>query len=150
MSWTQSEGRPVAPLTAFRHRGEAVQTLDLFLRAWDECVELQVTPRDEWVGRTLLSLQGLDRYEIAIHDRGYMLGALILAADPWDVHVGPCMSVFANYVLPEFRNKGIAMWCMREALRITREANINVLAFTHRKGPWRYETIYRWINNGVA
>jgi len=136
----------VSQFTTFRHRGEAVQDLELFARAWDEFPELKVTPRQEWLGRTLLSLQGMDRWEIGVHDGVKSLGALVLAHDPWDAHVGPCMSVFAQYVLPKYRNTGIAQRCMRGALRVAKGAGVPVLAFTHRKGPWRYETIYRRLN----
>ena len=56
------------------------------------------------------------------------------------------MSVFAQYVLPEFRHQGVSARMMREALRIAKKSGVPVLAFTHRKGPWRYETIYRKVN----
>ena len=133
-------------LVKSRHPGEPVLNLDLFTRAWDECTELQVTAKDEWIGRSLLSLQGLDRFEIGVHNGDQIVGGICLAHDPWDAHVGPCMSVFAQYVLPEFRHQGVSARMMREALRIAKKSGVPVLAFTHRKGPWRYETIYRKVN----
>ena len=132
-------------LVTSRQPGEPVQNLDMFTRAWDECVELQVTPKQEWVGRALIALQGLERFEIGVQVRGNVVGGICLARDPWDVHVGPCMSVFAQYVLPEFRLQGVSARMMREAVRIAKQSGAPVLAFTHRKGPWRYETIYRRI-----
>ncbi len=133
-------------LTTFRHPGEGVQNFEMFSRAWDECVELQASPRDAWIGRSLQLLQGLARHEIGVHDQTKIVGGIVLAQDPWDVHVGPCLSVFAQYVLPEFRHKGVSARLMREALRIARLDGAKTLAFTHRKGPWRYETLYRRIN----
>lgn len=135
----------VSVLIASRRPGEPVQNLDMFTRAWDECTELQVTTKQEWVGRALLSLQGLDRTEIGVIVNGQTVGGICLAADPWDVHVGPCVSVFAQYVLPEFRLQGVSARMMRAAIRVARDSGANVLAFTHRKGPWRYETLYRRI-----
>ena len=118
----------------------------MFTRAWDECTELQVTPKHAWVGRALLALQGLDRFEIAAFNGEQVVGGIVIAPDPWDVHVGPCMSVFAQYVFPEFRQQGVSARLMRAAIRVAKESGAEVLAFTHRKGPWRYETIYRKVN----
>jgi len=101
----------------------------------------------EWIGRSLLMLQGLDRYEIGVlTPDGIPVGGLVLARDEWDAHVGSCMSVFAQYVIPEYRNKGVSVMLMREALKLTRASGESTLAFTHRKGPWRYETIYRRVH----
>lgn len=83
-------------LVTFRNPGEPVQNLDMFTRAWDECTELQVTTKDEWIGRSLLSLQGLGRFEIGVHNGDKIVGGICLAHDTWDAHVGPCMSVFAQ------------------------------------------------------
>lgn len=99
------------------------------------------------MGRALLALQEMDRYEIAAFIDGEVVGALVLAFDPWDVHVGPCMSVFAQYVLPEHRLSGVSPRLMREALRIAKRVGVSTLAYTHRVGPWRYETSYRSIKH---
>ncbi|HVH93240.1 MAG TPA: GNAT family N-acetyltransferase [Candidatus Acidoferrum sp.] len=133
-------------VTSQRQIGEPVQNLAMFARAWDECIELQVTSKEEWVGRALLSLQSLARTEVAVIAHSEVVGGLVIAHDPWDAHVGPCISVFAQYVLPEFRHTGVSNRCMREAVRIARASGAKVLAFTHRKGPWRYSTIYRRIH----
>jgi len=132
-------------LTTSRHRGEAVQNFELFSKAWHECKELQVQTHDAWATRALLALRELERFEIAAHTYDRVVGGVILAHDPWDAHVGPCMSVFAQYVLPEFRLIGISARLMRESIRIARQHGVAVLAFTHRKAPWKYETIYRSI-----
>ena len=132
--------------TLYRHRNEPIQNLNLFKNAWHEFIELQTSTEDEWVGRSLLMLQGLDRYELGIfRPDGLVIAAAIVAYDDWDAHVGPCMSVFAQYVLPDYRNRGISLKLMREAIRITRDSEYNTLAYTHRKGDWRYETIYRRV-----
>jgi len=132
-------------VTFHRLPDEPVQNVELFERAWDECIELQVQGKDEWMGKALLALSALDRYEVAVRHGPRVVGAVLVAHDPWDAHVGPCMSVFTQYVLPEYRNAGISLALMREAVRITRASGVHVLAFTHRKAPWRYETIYRRV-----
>lgn len=132
-----------AVTTTSRSPGEPVQSWFLFQRAWDECKELQCTSRDLWAGRALISLEQLDRYEIIAHGvGGIQLGGLVLTQE-LDIHVGPCMSVVAQYVMPEHRLHGVSPRLMRAAIRIAREADVPTIAFTHRKGPWRYETIYR-------
>lgn len=131
--------------TTSRHPDEPVQSWSLFQRAWDECVELQCTSKDLWAGRTLIALEQLERYEIIAHsEHGIQLGGLVVAREI-DVHVGDCMSVIAQYVMPEHRLFGISPRLMRAAIRIAREVGAPTLAYTHRKGPWRYETTYRRI-----
>lgn len=122
--------------------------VSLFSAAWDECDELKVQDKDTWVARTILSLESLDRVEIGMFctAKSDAVGGLVLAPDPWDAHVGPCVSVFAQYVLPEYRNKGISFRMMREAIKTAVGLRAGVLAFTHRLGPWRYETIYRRLD----
>lgn len=129
--------------TFHRLPGEPVQNVTLFQRAWEECEELQVQSEEVWVGSALLSLAALERYEVGILTDAGPIGAAVLASDPWDAHVGPCMSVFAQYVLPEFRNTGASLALMRECLAIARDSHAGVLAYTHRVAPWRYQTIYR-------
>lgn len=131
-------------ISTYRKGGEAVQNLEMFQRAWDECAELQCTDKQTWVQETLWTLQKLDRYEIGVHNGDKVVGGVHLAWD-FDVHVHRCLSVFAQYVLPEYRLRGVSPRLMREAIRLAREARAPVLAFTHRKGPWQYSTIYRRV-----
>lgn len=127
-----------------RKRGEPVQAPELFDRAWDEFIELQVMDKLTWLQHTLSILSGLDRFEIAMHNGKHTVGGVILARDN-DIHIGDCLSVFAQYVMPEYRNIGVSMRCMRECYRLTKELEHTHLAYTHRLGDWRYETIYKGI-----
>lgn len=93
--------------------------------------------------QSLAALQDIARWDIGLFDpEGRAVGGLVLTYDN-DIHVGPCISVVAQYVLPEYRCKGVSLRCMREAVRIARQFGERVLAYTHRKGDWRYETIYK-------
>lgn len=132
-------------IVSHRPAGSIVQNYALFASAWDEFVELQVQPKDIWAGTAISSLSQLDRWEVFVHNGEVPVGAVVLASDPWDVHVGPCYSVFAQYVLPEYRNAGISLRLMREAVRICRTNSAPVLAYTHRAGDWTYLTRYRRI-----
>lgn len=141
-----NRAKSMSVVVTSRLPGEPIQNFEMFSRAWDECVELQVTTKEEWIGRALLSLQGLARTEIGCVVDGKIVGGICVANDPWDVHVGPCFSVFAQYVLPEYRMRGASGTMMRAALKVARQSGAAVLAYTHRKGPWRYETIYRRLH----
>ncbi len=143
MDSTQQSSKSVR--TTFRPRGAPVSNPELFTTAWAECVELQCQDKAEWTSRTLHVLSSFDRYEVAAVVDGAVIGGVVVAVDE-DIHVGPCVSVFAQYVLPEYRNRGASLACMRESVRLAKELGASVLAYTHRIGPWRYETIYRRIN----
>lgn len=148
VSCTSSEANSVSNLrfiVTTRAYGQAVQAPELFYRAWDECIELHVMDKYEWVGTTLSTLACIkDRYEIGMHNGDVTVGGIILAPD-LDIHVGQCLSVFAQYVMPEYRNRGISLRCMRLAEQIAKDMGFPVLAYTHRLGDWRYETIYKRI-----
>ena len=129
--------------TSRRNYREAVQAPLLFYRAWDEFLELQVLDKETWVANTLSRLSLLPwRFEIGMHNGDQAVGGIILGPDE-DIHVGPCLSVYAQYVLPEYRNRGTSLRCMRLAEQAAITYGYTVLAYTHRVRDWRYETIYR-------
>ena len=129
-----------------RDKHEAVQAPELFIRAWDECLELQVVDKETWIASSLSRLALLPwRFEIGMHNGAHTVGGVILGPDE-DIHVGPCLSVYAQYVLPEYRNRGTSLHCMRLAERIAKMLGYKVLAYTHRVKDWRYETIYRRLS----
>lgn len=130
----------------FQLPGEPVQNPELFARAWDEFPELKCNSRADWCGRSLHMLADLERWEIGVIHDNTVIGGLVLVEDPWECHVGPCLTVAAQYVLPEYRNQGVSGMLMRQALRVVKsQPGPKTLAYTHRVGPWRYETIYRRI-----
>lgn len=132
-------------LKLWRTAGLPVQNYSLFQRAWDECIELQLQDKETWAGRAVLALQSLDRWEIGVFNGCMIVGAVCVARDTTDPHVGECLSVFAQYVVPEHRNKGVSLRLMRAAVAIARANGYKCLAYTHRLGDWRYETVYRKI-----
>lgn len=126
---------------------QPVQNYTLFKSAYNEFIELKVQPLEHFVSRALIALRGLRRWEISAHlDDGTCVGGLVLAHDLDDPHVGQCVSVFAQYVLPEYRHLGLSRRFMREGIRIAREADVPVFAWTHRTGNWKYTTNYRRLH----
>lgn len=130
----------VYPLKAY----ELGTNLHLYSIAWDECIELQVSDKQTWFEWLVQCMYQSDRWEITVEQDGFAIGGLILSPDR-DVHVGKCMAVGSQYVVPEHRNKGVSIRLMREAVRIARREGYSMLAYTHRVGDWRYKTIYRKI-----
>jgi GNAT superfamily N-acetyltransferase len=131
----------ISVTSTHRLPGERVD-MQLFQRAWDECVELQQQPKSLWLSRTVAMLACVERYEITASVGDKLIGGVIVGPDD-DCHVGRCYSVFAQYVLPEYRLQGVSPKLMRAALRIARSTGSPTFAYTHRQGPWRYETTYR-------
>lgn len=130
--------------TKFIPAGVPIPNISLLEAAWDEFPELQLNPRDLWVGNSLAALQASPKWVVYAVHQGEVVGGLVIYPEPWECHVGACAVVSALYVLPAFRGKLGAM-LFREAVRIVRYNSLEVLAFTHRKGPFKYETIYKEI-----
>lgn len=122
--------------------GRGVPDITLFTRAWDECSELQMQPKETWVADSIEYLESFTMTRLVIKDDCKVIGGLLLAEDD-DVHVGRCLAVVYHYVLPEYRNKYLGFKLLRLALAIARNQNYNVLAYTHRVAPWTYITRYR-------
>lgn len=92
----------------------------------------------------MANLSALDRYEVGVVLDNTPVGGILLVQDD-DWHVGRCLAVVSQYVLPEHRHTGVSRACMRYTVNIAKELQYPTLAYSHRKGPWRYETIYRRI-----
>lgn len=86
---------------------------------------------------------------VAYTDWMVPVGILILTEDD-DMHVGRCLSVQWQYVLPEYRNAGIARRFMRTAIQLAQQEGYPVLAYSHRVGPGEYSIKYRRISGACA
>jgi len=115
-----------------------------YCTAWDEFIELQCTPKSIWVGSAVATAQAYDRTAVVVFQDGVLAGGVILVPDN-DTHVGKCLSVHFQYVLPEYRNLGISYKLMRQAMRIAKREEYPVLAYSHRIRDWEYKTIYRRV-----
>ena len=123
---------------------EPSKNSELYSMAWDEFIELQVMDKETWLQNLHNTIEACPRWEVSASIDGKVVGGIILTNDD-DVHVGPCLSVVAQYVLPEYRHRSISLHCMRIAMRTAKAFNHKVLAYSHRLGDWRYETIYRRV-----
>lgn len=127
-----------------RTKGQKCIAPGLFYRAWDECLESQGIDKETWCDRSIRMVESVDRYELGMLDNGIPVGGISLTLDH-DPHVGECLCVMSQYVLPEYRNKAISMRCMRECIRIAKRLGHNMLAYTHRERDWVYTTTYKRI-----
>lgn len=136
---------PLRFVCSGRKAGEPTLAPDLFPRAWDEFIELQLTDKQTWVSKTIRTIEGFHRYEIGLYDGDTPVGGLTLTWDD-DPHVGECLLVMSQYVLPEYRNQGVSLRCMHEVMRIARRLGHTVVAFTHRQADWTYHIRYRRVH----
>lgn len=129
----------------YREPGEPTDGRWFMDDAWAECSELQFTSLQEFKRRANASVCPLHRLELVATVNRRAAGLMILVVDEEDLHVGRCLTVQWQYVLPEFRNVGIASTFMREVRRVARELHLPTIAFTHRLGPGVYKTSYRRV-----
>lgn len=119
-------------------------SVDFFDRAWDEFIELQVMDKEAWVRMSIESITERPRYELLMVHGDTQTGGCIITWDT-DGHVGDCMAVMFNYVLPEYRRGRIGYELYRAAVALTRSNHIGILAYTHRVRDWEYVTKYRKV-----
>lgn len=127
-----------------RPAGYDVLWLKGFSTAWDECIELQCTPKEDWIANAFLNIQEEPRTDVVVfNDVGEVVGGLLVREEHFDPHVTSCLSVIWQYVLPEYRNKKVSTTLMRYVKDLAKQKGFRVISFTHRKGDWCYETIYK-------
>jgi len=127
-----------------RQPGEPTDGRWFMDEAWSECSELQTTSLQDFRRRAHDSVCSLERLEVVAFVGSRAAGIAVLAVDD-DLHVGECLSVQWQYVLPEFRNLGVSPAFLRVAKNLARQLNLPVIAFTHRLGPGVYKTSYRRV-----
>lgn len=129
----------------YKGTGDVHAPVNLYVAAWDECLEMQVMDKQAWVHSALTTVQAHDRIEVLQYVQDLCVGGVVLVPEQNDLHVGHCMSVLFQYVLPAYRNTGLSTRFMRAARRCTRTAGAPVLAYTHRVGVGKYLTTYRRV-----
>lgn len=128
--------------------GERAHTAPLALPAVLEFPELRQSEdyRDD-VHRVVSSLSEFDRSEIVAIDDGKVVGGAVIVLDD-DQHVGPCLSLQWQYVLPAYRAKRLGHHFVRELLRQAGWAGIRNVCYTHRVGVGKYTLTYREVERG--
>ena len=128
--------------------GERAHTASLALPAVLEFPELRQSEdyRDD-VHRVVSSLSEFDRSEIVAIDNGTVVGGAVIVLDD-DQHVGPCLSLQWQYVLPAYRAKRLGHHFVRELLRQAGWAGIRNVSYTHRVGVGKYTLTYREVKHG--
>lgn len=82
-----------------------------------------------------------DRIEIAVFDKDRIVGFSCLAED-YDIHVGRCLTVMWDYVVPSHRGGTVGQRMLRAAMRLARQHGFAVLCYTHRTAPGIYQVKY--------
>lgn len=101
----------------------------------------------EDVLRIATSLAEHDRTEIVYYDGETIVGGATVVIDD-DQHVGPCLSLQWQYILPDYRKRGLGRLFVRELLRQAGWAGIRNVCWTHRVGRGRYTVTYREVKHG--
>lgn len=125
--------------------GEQASTSVLALPAVLEFPELRQSKdyRDD-VHRVVSSLSEFDRTEILCIDGTTVVGGAVIVLDD-DQHVGPCLTLQWQYVLPAYRSKQLGRLFVRELLRQAGWAGIRNVCYSHRKGVGKYTVTYREV-----
>ena len=102
--------------------------------------------RDD-VHRVVSSLSEHDRFEIVATCDDKVVGGAVIVVDD-DQHVGVCLSLQWQYVLPEYRSKQLGRYFIRQLLRQAGWAGIKNVCYTHRTGLGKYTLTYREVQHG--
>lgn len=94
----------------------------------------------------LESCAKFDRLEIVTYQDGKVIGSCILVEED-DQHIGPCIGIAWNYVLPEHRGK-VGRDYLRFAYRLTERNELPAVAYTRRTGEGSYQVNYRRVKRG--
>lgn len=129
---------------AVLHSGNLGDGLELYEAAWEECKELQCSDKYGWVNYTMRCIGEATRVEVCARVDTRVVGGIVLHSE-FDPHVGNCMYVVFQYVLPEWRGRGISKQLLKMALEETRLQGLPVLAYTHRLRDWEYKTTYKKV-----
>jgi len=92
------------------------------------------------------AMESLDRYELVVSERGAVVGYACAALDE-DLHVGLCLTLQWQYVLPEYRG-AVGREFVRWLLRKARSSGLKHVAYSHRINQGHYAIKYRRISNG--
>jgi hypothetical protein len=125
-----------------KNSGEPVMEPLFYGLAWEEFPELQLQSKDDYVSNTLEYIKSLPRTEIYYLRHGRIVGGIITTLEH-DVHVGECLSVITQYILPDYRFNGISWSFMRMIRNRCKKEGVPVMAWTHRTGDYEYKTTYR-------
>jgi GNAT superfamily N-acetyltransferase len=119
----------------------------LFRLAYAEFPELRMQPFSIWYLKWERGMHQVDRYLVKVRCGELIVGmaAVVLDDDP---HVGLCLTLHSQYVLPAYRNKFVAGRVLREVRRLAKVHRLGVIAYSHRVRDWTYELRYIAIAEG--
>lgn len=122
--WPLSQGMPVMPVVVPLMR----QGFQEYLRGIDREVMIEET----WLASMLDLYKGFHRYEIEYWEGETLIGVAVVAKTI-DFHVGPCVCVLTQYVIPQFRGRaGIARKVLAFARNKAREDGVGFMSWSHQ------------------
>lgn len=138
-----AESELVCKTTYYAAGEESPDMLTLATAAWYELPELQLTSKNAFIQRAEESIFRCPRVEIVYYPRGsdIPIGGCVVVEEE-DLHVGRCMSLMWQYVLPAYRSYGLAGQYIRSVRRLAREEGLPY-AYSHRSGNFQYTVRYR-------
>jgi len=102
-----------------------------------------VRDRDTALREMVLSTESIPRVELIAFHGKRPVGLCILVYEN-DPHVGDCLGIQWNFVLPAYRGY-VGHRFLRRAIQLARGNGLKVLAYTHRTGLGQYAVHYRRI-----
>jgi len=103
-------------------------------------------PLEDVARRMLEATEGLSRCELLAVIDGQLVGFACAVVDE-DMHVGPCLSLQWQYVLPEHRGK-IGRDFLRWLVKNGQAFGFKFVAYSHRVNSRHYAIKYRRLKNG--
>lgn len=125
--------------------GEPTRVGDLLLGAWADTPELGWN-RSYAEQLAVMQASAMEHERVELHATdgcGQLVGCCVLVLDD-DLHVGLCLSIMWNFIVPEHRGT-LGRRFLRAAYCLARALGVATLAYTHRRGVGRYETTYRRV-----
>ena len=125
--------------------GDSTCATALASAAWSELPELQYQPCEGFLRGFTEAHEDSERVEFLAYNGPLLVGGGILVLEH-DVHVGPCLSLAWQYVLPEYRHIGVVRRLHKVLVQSAKALNIPSIAYSHRIGTGEYITKYRRIH----
>jgi hypothetical protein len=130
--------------SSWRREGDPCQGAPMIDHVYAELPEFRAGGNLEDVrARMLGATEQLDRCELTAVVGGVLVGFACIVEDE-DMHVGSCLSLQWQYVVPEHRGK-IGAAFLRELVKLGRILGFRFVAYSHRVNDRHYAIKYRSI-----
>lgn len=101
-----------------------------YRRVWKEFPLCHALPYELWVKNLHEFYEDCPNIEYRIYDSDVLVGHAVIAPTD-DIHVGECMSLWHQFMLPEYRNSGVWKDVFMRAKEVTKLQGYSYLVWTH-------------------